>query len=137
MQTRTVAVELMEQGSITVHWDDLMDAARASIPDCDDQTLCRIAKGLRSETLQAWAIWCAERVHAVMITQAAVRDIHIVALRGNDLTLEDWQSAISAFCEFLRPYGIKRIVAITAVPRIIEIISSDGWRTKTYCEKDI
>lgn len=140
---KTVEVELLDHGGITLHWDELVSAVRASVPGCTERTVANVMLKVRAKRIQAWAVWIGEYVHAVLLTQptnsnyADNKGLFIIALLGNDMSLDDWKIAIDVFRRHVKSHGIKKIGALTTVPRIVEIVNHSGWKTTTLCELEV
>lgn len=142
-QRPTITLEPLDQGGITLHFDELTTAIRASIPDCTERIVANAMTGVRGKQLLAWAIWVGEMIHGYVLTQpmnagySGKQAMLIYALYSNDLTLDQWQEAISQLRDILREVGYIKICAITNNDRVREIVSTCGWKTSTYCELEV
>lgn len=134
-----ITLEVLDHGPMTVHWDELMDAVRASVPNCTEEIVAQAAIDLRRRTSIGWAIWIEGQVKGVCIARPNTQQacMLIYALYGHDLTMDDWVEVIRQFSDIVRPLGYRRISALTTNPRILEIVQHDGWKLSTYCEKEV
>jgi len=139
-----ITLEPLDHGSITVHWDDIVEAVDISHQGCSWSTLANAMLAVRQKTLIVWAIWIGEDIQGFCLTQPAKTDysgaraMFIYALHANDLSLDQWRDdVIPAFKDILRRVGYTKIVAVSSNPRIIEIIKHAGWQDKMLCETEI
>ena len=140
---KTITLELLDQAGITLHYDDLVDAVKTSVPDCTPWTVAHSMMAIRGKQLLAWAIWVGERIQGVFITQpvsvgfAGDRGMFIYALRGNELEMDQWSEVIDQFSGIARRLNYTRLLAMTKNPRILEIVTQTGWTVSSFCEREI
>ena len=138
---KTPALELLEQGGITRHWDALLQAVRESTPGITDLDMADVAFKLRSKDLFAFALWLGEEIVGFVVLQSVVSNglqaANVHAISGKGISLDQWKSFIKQCVDVLRMAGYNRLVALTDNPRILQIVKGDGWKTHTYCERDV
>lgn len=136
----TLKVEPFGQGMLTLHWDDVIEALRAS--GYDDIAIANMSGKLRSQRLISWGLWIDGMVSAIAVTGRVHNDFTntyacaIHALHGN-ATKEQWQVALSHITDALKQQGYSSLCAFTDVPRVREICELDGWQTKHFCVKEL
>lgn len=139
----TITLELLDQGGITLHYDELLHAIKSSIPYWSMVMLANSVVALREKTLLAWAIWKGEQIQGFVLTQPAVSNYSgsecmvIYAICGQDMEIADWSEAITHLSNIIKPLGYSRLAAITDSPRVLEIINHTGWTIKSFCEKEL
>lgn len=132
-------MELFGQGMLTMFWDDIMDAVRAS--GYDDIAIANIAGALRAQRYMAWGLWINGKVQAIAVTSTIISDINgkmsamIHAFHGH-VTQEQWAEAMNQFEGVLKQTGFAAVCAWTTVPRVIELSTALGWKCKTVCIKE-
>lgn len=138
---KTITLEPLDQGGITLHFDELVQAVKASTPDGSPWVSANAMQALRGRAMTAWAVWSSEKIQGFAITRPIRNEgrqtLLVYALWGHDLTLAQWQEAIDALCTTVKPLGFTRVMAITDSPRVLDIVRADGWRIRNLCEKEV
>ena len=136
----TVKVELFGQGMLTMFWDDIIEAVRAS--GYDEIAIANISGALRAQRYLAWGLWIDGKVQAIAVTGTVISDINgkpsamIHAFHGH-VTSEQWAEAMQQFEAALNQSGYAAVCAWTSVPRVVELSGALGWQHKTVCVKDL
>lgn len=143
-----VLLEPLGQGMLTVQWDEIETAVRASIGD-DAATVANAMAAVRSHDLIVWAVWIPaegdppRRMGALLLTKetgdgfSGKRIMCLYAAHGYGLSASQWIETARALEAIARQAGYSRIVALTQNPRISEITYSCGWTNKTITTKEL
>lgn len=130
----------LEPSQVSRYWDDIKAALLYSVPplvNADEEGLNNILTSLLARRMDAWVL-CEEgengcNVFALAVTQEMMdpgtleRNLLIYSLCGYKFVPEKlWQDGFATLRRFARSVGLKRIVAYTKVPRIIEIAKGLG-----------
>jgi len=135
-------LELLTQGGITLYWDEIEDAIRASTKNLSELRMSRIARDLRIGKVYVFAIWINRKVHGLIVCQpsgesSTESSLVITALAGKGIGLDDWQEASSGLESRARNAGFKKIVALTDNERMLTIAKLNDWTTSTCCYKEL
>lgn len=137
----SIVLEPLDQGGITVLWQDIEDCIRKSIGD-DAVVVANVSGQIRARLLQPWAIWKEDLVVAMLIT-GPVRDgftgknaTMVHGLHGH-LANDEWVDAAQQLEAILASMGYSQIVAWTFNPRVVELCNLFGWGTRTVCVKEL
>jgi len=135
-------LELLGQGAITLHWDDIEDAIRASIKDTTELSLSRAAGDIRKGIIKVFGVWRDGKRRGLILARP-VNDgysghaLLVYAMHGEGLKLDEWQDVAGQLADSAAAAGFRRIVALTDNERVLAIVRYAGWTVSNYCWKEI
>ena len=133
---------VMEQGNLTLFWDEVTRALEVSMPDADPRHIPAVHGALRAGDMVAWAIWANQKMSGVIVCgfvhnmsderAASVYAIHSEA----GLTDEQWQEADASLAAQLKALGVKEIHAYTndSSGPLCKML---GWRKRPMYIRDL
>ena len=138
--TRIIKLSRLDQGNITLFWDELERSIRESIPDCTEHKVSAVFGQLRAGGLTAIGVWADGKIAGMIITGVAT-DIGepptavVYAIHG-DLERGEWADAALQLENILITFGVCRIIGYTneASGKLARDL---GWERKEYYVKEL
>ena len=126
---------------ISDYWEPIKNAVRSSLPpttNYNDEGMNEIFKSLLSDTMQCWALVGEQGNIKVIATTAFTKDIgtkqtnlliySLFATGGESISNSEWLDGWEGLKKFARERNVKKVLAYSNVPRVIDVVKSLGGR---------
>ena len=139
--SESVSIAPLDQGAITLLWDEISACIRESVGD-DPITESNALGALRAREMIAWAVRDSGKVVGILITRPVENGYSggsamlIYGVRGT-LDLDGWRVASGQFEAACRGAGVRKITAFLQNDRSERLAHALGWQTKMMAWKEL